>query len=360
MKKLFFLAAVAGAALVSCTENDPAPQAEREITFATPVVGSESRTENYGELTNPYPTTEDITVYGVWHSAEFAGWDDASLYMDKANASYDDVFNGWRPDTRYYWPKNGYLTFAAYSPSDVNATNVGYDKTGLKLTGFQVAETSDKHVDVLYSQRSYNKKKSSDNTNTPYDQVDLDFVHALSSIQFTAKKAADYGSTAENTTNIILKKISIIDVYSKGDFDEKVSETTPGTYNATPTWSNPSANDVEYVYYDNNTGYTLTSGAYVMNGVANQTDVIALPQTLPDGAKFVIEYQIDSPGSTTPAIDQTYEIEINDLTGKWEPGYRYTYHISIGLDEIYFAPEVLEWTKATDTDVNVSGDGSYQ
>ncbi len=353
MKKLFFIAAVAGATLVSCAENDPAPQTEREITFATPVVGSESRTENYGELTNPYPKNEDITVYGVWHSAEFAGWTtNASLYMDKANSSYDDTFNGWRPDTRYYWPKNGYLTFAAYSPSDVDATAVEYDETGLKLTDFQVATSSANHVDVLYSQRSYNKKKSSTNSNTPYDQVDLDFVHALSSIQFTAKKAADYGTTADNTTNIILKKISVVNVYSKGDFDENINETTPGTYTAIPTWSSQEGNtDVEYVYYNNSTGYTLTSGAYVMNGVENQTDVIALPQTLPDGAKFVIEYQINSPGSTTPAIDQTYEIEIKNLTTTWDPGCRYTYHISIALDEIYFAPEVTAWTEAAGTDV---------
>ena len=345
MKKLFFLAALAGVALVSCTKNEVAPSDnQNEITFAAPVVGTQLKAVP-GELTDAaYPVAEKFNVYAVWHAGDFAGWTNGSLYMDDVKTQYDDTFNGWRPIDRHYWPKNGKMTFAAYSPSDVNATEHSYGAAGLSLTDFQVESASADHVDVLYSVRSYNKVKgSNDNVNTPYDEVDIDFMHALSSIQFTAKTAQDYG-----TTEIQLEKITVYGVYSKGDFAENVDEIIAGTYKAAPAWSgqeNVVAEEDAYVYYNNTAGQTLTDAAWVMNGQANQTDLICLPQELPTGATVVVTYSINPPGDDTPEVQVTLETQIEDLTAKWEPGKRYTYHLTIALDEIYFAPEVTNWVE---------------
>ena len=155
MKKLFFLAALAGVALVSCTKNEVTPSDnQNEITFAAPVVGTQLKAVP-GELTDAaYPVAEKFNVYAVWHAGDFAGWEDGSLYMDDVMTQYDDTFNGWRPIDRHYWPKNGKMTFAAYSPSDVNATDHSYGAAGLSLTDFQVESASADHVDVLYSVRS--------------------------------------------------------------------------------------------------------------------------------------------------------------------------------------------------------------
>lgn len=354
MKKLFFIAVIAGAALVSCTKNEVAPVAEQqEITFAAPVVGPQTKAIP-GELTGAaYPVGENFNVYGVWHSGDFAGWASSSLYMDDVKTTYDDTFNGWRPNDRHYWPKNGQMTFAAYSPSDVNAASHSYAANGLTLVGFQVEADAKNHIDVLYSKRSYNKEKAStDNVNTPYDEVDIDFMHALSSIQFTAKTAMNYG-----TTEIKLKKIAVYGVYSKGDFVENVDETTPGTYKATPTWlSHDAYNQIvdktaAYVYYNNATGQTLSDAKWVMNGQANQTDLICLPQTLPTNATVVITYSINPPAASTPEVDVTLETKINALSTTWEPGKRYTYNLTIGLDEIYFAPEVTDWVEEVSVDI---------
>jgi hypothetical protein len=343
MKKLFFIAAIASAALVSCTKNEVAQTAtQQEITFASPVVGAATKAIP-GELSGAnYPTGELFNVYAVWHKEDFAGWTGAntSLYMDDVQTKYDDTFNGWRPIDRHYWPKNGKMTFAAYSPSDINATSHSYGAAGLSLTGFQVEASAANHVDVLYSKRSYNKQKGSANENTPYDEVDIDFMHALSSIQFTAKTAANYG-----TTVIKLKNISLFGVNSKGNFAETIDEATPGTYKATPTWSLQSVPVDEanaYVYYDYSSGQTLSDAAWVMNGQANQTDLICLPQTLPATATIKVKYSINPPGDTTPEVDITLPVTI---TGSWEPGKRYTYHLTLALDEIYFAPEVTNWTE---------------
>lgn len=351
MKKSFLIAAMAGLAFVGCTNDEVSNSfnQDREITFANPYVSKTTKAV-YQEMENPYSTAEKFNVFGVWHKETFEGWaTNASLYMDDATTQYDDTYNGWRPETRYYWPKNGYLTFAAYSPADASGAFT-YDATGLHITGFQVAEANANHIDLMYSKRSYDKKKGSENTNVPYDEVDLDFQHALSSIHFTAKLAEAYTGT-----EITLNKISIYGVNTKGDFDEKVDETDPATYTAAPAWSNQDVKLDEanaYVYFDGS--QVLTDGVFVMKDNASQTDVIALPQTLPATAVIKIEYTIDAPGASTPAIEQVNTVKIADLTTKtWEPGKRYIYNMTFSFEEIYFAPEILDWVNAPGTDIKV-------
>ena len=208
MKKSLFFAAMACIAFAGCTEDEVTTgnsNQEREICFTSPYVGKTTRTV-YQEMDNPYATTENFNVFGVWHTGTFAGWSTASLYMDNAETAYYDTYNGWRANGRYYWPKNGYLTFAAYSPTAAASASTGitYDNEGLHIVGFQVANDNKNHIDLMYSKRSYNKKKTdtdTNNTNEPYDQVDIDFQHALSSIHFTAKLGAAYTGT-----EITLKK----------------------------------------------------------------------------------------------------------------------------------------------------------
>ena len=340
MKKVFFIAAVAIAALAGCTKNEALSSVQQEIEFSA-AVGTATKSVA-GELTDSaYPTDEYFNVYAVWHLEDFAGWDAGSLYMDDVKTQYDATLNGWTAIDKHYWPKNGKMTFAAYSPSDVNAESHEYTATGLKLKGFQVEKDATKHVDVLYSVRSYNKEKSSENTNADYNEVDIDFKHALSSIQFTARKKFPFDGT-----EIRLQKVCVYGVYTKGDFDEKIDETQTG-YAADPTWSNHSSriNKAQpYIYYSNPEGKLLNDKRWVMNGQKNQTDVICLPQPLPESAKAIVAYTINPPGDDTPAVNITLEASLDNIVGKeWKPGRRYTYNIVIDLDEIYFAPEVEAW-----------------
>ena len=357
MKKSLFFAAMACIAFAGCTEDEVTTgnsNQEREICFTSPYVGKTTRTV-YQEMDNPYATTENFNVFGVWHTGTFAGWSTASLYMDDAETAYYDTYNGWRAIERYYWPKNGYLTFAAYSPTaaDDASGSINYDGSGLHIFGFQVDNNNANHIDLMYSKRSYDKKKTdtdADNTNTPYDQVDIDFQHALSSIHFTAKLGAAYTGTT-----ITLKKISIYGVFTKGDFNENVNETTPGTYTSAPAWSNqdiPLLKANAYVYF--NASKVLTDAKYVIKDEPGQVDIIALPQTLPANAKIEVEYTIDSPGSDTDPITQVNTVEIKDLATKvWLPGKRYIYNMTFDFDEIYFAPEIIDWEPAADTEVEI-------
>lgn len=349
MKKVFFIAAIAIVSFASCAKNEVLSTEQPEIKFAASV--GKATKAVAGELTdNAYPTTENFNVYAVWHQEDFASWDASSLYMDDVRTAYDADVNGWVALNKHYWPKNGKMTFAAYSPSDVNAESHEYTATGLKLKGFQVEPDAKNHIDVLYSERSYNKVKGSDdNTNADYNEVDIDFKHALSSIQFTARKRYPFDGT-----EIKLQKVSVYGVFTKGDFDEKVDETATG-YESVPTWSNHSSSldkTLPYIYYNNPAGKVLDDKKWVMNGKDNQTDLICLPQPLAESANAIISYSINPPGDDTPAVNVTVEARLDNIVGKkWEPGRRYTYNIAIDLDEIYFAPEVDSWD-----DVDVTPD----
>lgn len=345
MKKLFFIAAIAGVALVSCTKNEVAPIAQQdEITFATPVVGPQTKVQ-YGEIGVNYNEAEHFGVYAVHTQAALSTWEGGSLYMGTSTVGLECLKAAtesyWAPATPYYWPKEGVLSFAAYSPFGVSG-NVTYGATGLSVVGHTVSANTAEHVDFMYAPRVYNRNSSTEegddnNSKYKYDGVNILFEHAMSSIVFKVARKTGIDSNTEITLN----KITLTQPYLKADFNETI--TDGATYVAVPKWSNwGSADDV--VAYGPATGTTLTETLveYVNN---TDDDIILIPQTLTDEVKVVLEYTIKNPGNHE--VDQVSEIQLNTHTASWGMGTRYTYNITIGLEEIIFDPAVTDWNDAT-------------
>ena len=86
--------------------------------------------------------------------------------------------------------------------------------------------------------------------------------------------------------------------------------------------------------------YDLTE--YVKN---TDDDVILIPQSLTDDVKIVLDYDITTAGGNK--INQVSDIKLNAYTPSWGIGTRYTYNITIGMEEIIFDPAVTKWTDAT-------------
>ena len=86
MKKLFFIAAIAGAALVSCTKNELAPSAteQHELIFANPVTSTLTKVVDLATGTQ-YPTTAPFYVFADYHINEFSAdgtpLEDVTSYM---------------------------------------------------------------------------------------------------------------------------------------------------------------------------------------------------------------------------------------------------------------------------------------
>ena len=357
MKKLFFIAAMAGVALVSCTKNESVETPEQDvITFAEPVTALNTKAVEIGKK---YPTSQNFSVFAHYYTEAEGGYTtfaEGALYMNDVKTSYNAAIRGWDPKTgsgvNYYWPKQGTLTFAAYSPSLVDAT---YDKEGIHFANYTVDTDCTKQIDLLYSERSYDQTKEMMVTNDPYSGVQIKFNHALSSILFTVRTDADY--QADNFT-IVLKKISIKNVLSQATFNQ-------GLVDGNGEVTKPVADHFgwtghidkkEYVAYNSSkvlsTVASFTENITVTNPRQNDTqntNLILLPQEFSD-QQLYIEYQIVNE-NVDPAttVNQNATFNLNYYGDSWKRGYRYVYNLTFGFDKIYFDPVVTEWDEVVVT-----------
>ena len=382
MKKSFLLAAFAGILLAGCTSDEQTEVAtsrtDNPIVFNSPIVNAQTRAVAGEQPVNgKYSTLEKFCVYAVQHIGDFQGWANGTqLYLDNLEVSYNanivgTTKGGWKPPYPVYWPKteDAKLTFAAYSPSAASEFRLEYNSSGLSLTGFTPKSNVAEQYDLMYSSRSYNRTASRNeltpgtgHTTNSYNGVDILFHHALSSINFKAKTAAIYPNTV-----IKIQRITINNAYTKADFKENITNEDVDNFEREPYWSNFQT-PTDYVVLNSETDALSTTDTDPLGHPA-----LLIPQKM-DGTdessagqeiKVTVNYTIKVGNGT--AVDQTGVVSFvhgnndgyfTDGTNKieaWEMGKRYTYTISIGLDNIiYFSPEVDEWNKINATgDINI-------
>lgn len=354
MKKLFFIAAIAGAALVSCTKNELAPSvtAQEEISFTAPVVGVQTKV--YGAIGATYNTGESFDVWCVYNVDDIAAWGGTPYFSD-VTASYDATVGGWTLNPKYYWPATGQLSFVALSPSMITTTAYTAAK-GFEITGWSQGVNENAIVDLMYSDISFDNEKSSfvyddnkdDDVDADSDDSTLDYIynganikfnHALSYITFKVKTAANYAAT----TIFKLKTITLDKIYTTGNFVQIPEGTAPN-------WTVASDAVGKYIAYTSTGeafGYASkddTDQTVLSAASAEGKEIILLPQTLTDGKQNLkIDYQISTDGGTT-WINQTQSIDLSKGgVAAWEMGKKYTYTLSISMTEIILDPAVTVW-----------------
>lgn len=349
MKKTLVFAALASVALVGCTKNvEVANNDLNEITFETPVLAPATKADEITGTT--FPETADFAVFAWYSASKLSGSDvnAGSLYMNDVTVTYnpsvdDNITDGsgaWKPGTVYFWPKNGFLAFDAYSPSSVSAT---CDATnGIAFTNFEASTDYDSQIDLLYSTRVINKQSSVENTNDKYDGVNIPFNHALSVIRVYVKAA-----TPTDASLIKVKSIKVKNIKNKGDF-------------ASAAWT-PKGDAVDVVLGE---ATTATASTPITTAEAQYgNNRIVLPQDF-DGSTAEIEIKYYILGQNgEEALEQVAHFALSGQTAvkpgsdpvdshdhEWKMGKRYNYHITFGLNEIYFAPSITDWV---DYDVTV-------
>ena len=348
MKKTLVFAALASVALVGCTKNvEVANNDLNEITFDTPVLAPATKADEITGTT--FPKNVDFAVFAWYNASELTGTNVAagSLYMNDVTVSYDstkdDTTTGtgaWKPASVYFWPKNGFLAFDAYSPSSVSAT---CDATkGIAFSDFVASTSYANQIDLLYSTRVINKQSSVENTNNDYDGVNIPFNHALSVIRVYVKAA-----TPTEASLIKVKSIKVKNIKNKGDF-------------ASAAWT-PKGAAVDVVLGE---ATTATASTPITTAEAQYgNNRIVLPQDF-DGSTAEIEIKYYILGQNgEEALEQVAHFALSGQTAvkpgsdpvdshdhEWKMGKRYNYHITFGLNEIYFAPSITDWV---DYDVTV-------
>lgn len=363
MKKLFFIAAIASVALVSCTKNDfdESPTTDKKIEFAAPVVSP--TTKGTLEVWNNYPHAAAYN-FAVWAKyfpdGTYTTWEGSGVktYMQEVPVAY--AGNTWAPAKAYYWPKNGSLTFIAYSPASKESYAEATD-SGITFTNYDVSTDVTKQVDLMFSERAYNKKAVDDNvegsgetgnnstvTDDPYKGVHLSFKHALSSVAFTAKTLADYSGS----TTITLNKIELLNVGSIASFDQNLVDANDASTTAA-AWTATTGPVTYMVNNDDDLAQELTTAAWwsatnsttapAKDDGLRDTDFILLPQAL-SGVKIKITYTLQNAGTGSEALVQVIEKNLaTTAVSEWEMGKRYIYNIIVGLDTIFFEPYVADW-----------------
>ena len=331
MKKYFFILAAA-AALAACAKNEVTPVGSATQTEVSYNVAPRTKADP-----NAFPTTN---VFASWayYLPKDKNWDansaDATEYIVNSTISHQTTANVWKnTDNTYYWPKEGKLTFFAYSLNKGTLTDAIHCTHDNGITGTIDLKTN-KNTDFLVADIA--KDKTANETANGFNGVPTLFKHKLSNIVCKVKTETDYTNKV-----FVLNSIKFTDI----SYD--------GTYGQLPTekFTEGSRKD-EQIYTSAN--QTLTS---TFQPITTKNVEIYVPQTFTDEtAKIVVDYTIETtvPGGANHEEPCHFELNLKDkFTSGWEMGKRYTINLTFKLDEILWAPAVENWTDATDTGIDV-------
>ena len=374
MKKFFIFAAAACVAFASCTKNEPSftnKSAEgAQVLFNAPLMSVATKgAEINGTV---FPKDTNFVVFGYYQEGSLTyapATGTPELYMDEVKCEYvaGNVDAGagegtWKHKTdKYYWPKNGMLTFVAASPAEDDlAAACEYKVESTKSTlsiEYTAPEDSTLQADILYSDWKADCTASTHVSNEAYDGVELAFNHALSIVRINVR-AKDAASAAA----VKVTGLSINDVYQSGKFTTNYAGTA--AWDFTGVTQDYDYTIIAQVSDEVMEGKHPTAAQYegseaITTDFARFASYILLPQTFATDANITINYSIkhkvrEGGVYVEKWLPQTHVFRLNSPAHKvaavdgaqiteWVKGKRYTYDVTIGVDEIYFAPSVKAW-----------------
>lgn len=363
MKNWIIVAAFASAILAGCTKNEVrVDMPDQAISFTAAVGANITKAMIDGTA---YPNDETFGTYAYYLPAGqnwAANAGDAKLYIPKSVVKYTTAPStsgyNWTTETPYYWPSAGSLTFFSFSPWSINTSVECNTTDGIKITDWDV--DAYRTVDVMVADVA--KDKTANETNpggVRYNGVPTVFRHKLSQIvAFKFNTDKDYtngrgGGTAwkAGDKQIVVTGISINSIATKGTF---TSSPNPDGTNI-GTWSVDVTAPVKtYTWYEDLAGTTIeyNVSSYATAVTPNQAPatngyLLVLPQTFGDTETITLNYTIKTYNGTDWVNDEvTKSIKLKDIhaaSGAFEMNKKITYNFTIGLNQIYWAPSVVDW-----------------
>ena len=309
MKKFYVFAAVAIAALASCTKSEVVyNQGQQEIGFRQ-FTGAMTKAD---PSTSPLPTATSMGVFSYLDGTQTA-------YFENAKFVYKED-NKWGGATPYYWPLQGALDFVLYAP--YQASGATYTP-GNKVLNVTITNNSTAQTDYLYGKDFYVTAKPA----TPSNGVPVVLKHALSKVTIAAK--------ANAASIFTVSSIKLMQTIQEGSYTVTYN-TILHDFTSEVTGSSTAAKkDMEYV--SSGSSWTLTD-----NLSDNRASKLVVPSYQ---SCIVLKYSMQ--GSTAEFTAKV------DLTGSWETGKHYTYNLTLTADEILFVPSVEDWKDQDASDVPV-------
>ena len=305
MKKFYVFAAVAIAALASCTKSEVVyNQGQQEIGFRQ-FTGSMTKAEgtNLSDLDGG-PETMGVFAH-IWNSTN-----EEKVYFSNAKFVKPESGNSWGGDPKRYWPLKNELDFTVYAPW-VEGTTYTHSSSSPELA-VTVANNTDNQYDFLYGKQRYIQVEKTSNA------VSVVLKHALSKLSFQVKS---------NVSDLFkITNVELVDAVQDGSFK---------------------------VIYGYETSIAVTTGA--IKGTCDVFDgncVVKNDAYSPLGSKLV--FPIGGPQNEAK-LRITYNME--SATGlvatvpftnqSWDSGKHYIYNLEINATEILLSPTVEDWDEMT-------------
>ena len=378
MKKVLLFALAAGVALAACTKNEVKPvDVDQEITFKAVVDKAATKGGTFDNGVT-YPTDRPFGTFAFFYTSENGYTKGAPKYIDNAkveNTSGVNTGSAWTTSPKYYWPKQGYLTFMSYSPyvdlhDIVTCAPTADAMAEIKIPNWDV--DAHQKVDIMIADRVDNLKANG--SNGGYTGVPTVFRHKLAQIvKFSVKTKEDFGNLDEHklpqagSKLFFLQKIEIQNIVTNGTFSSGVKPSNEA--GAIGIWTNAENSVTKPYTWYNNTATTLEQGkeyefnettavALSSGTIASNGYLLVRPQTFAasDNKKIEITYVIRSYTSASAYSDETVvqSFNIHSATPSWDINKKYSFTITVDLNQIYWAPSVENWEDGTSTGVEIN------
>jgi len=332
MKKLF-LFSVAALAFCACSndetvsENNAASQQPKEISFS-PLTKPNTRAEVEGTT---FPTGQDMYVAAYDATAN-------QDYFAQTTFDEDGTTGLWKANPKKYWPMNAAtLNFLAYtgvpSGSYFDETHPAQDLT------ISLADNSSNQYDLMYA-----CGRQSRALNTAASNVDMNFKHALALIKFEVKTASDYSYGDPKVYPLAITSIVLTGAHYSGTYtinnSANYNSTTSDFAGLTGNWSsvNTQANVTRTPTFANITTEfkQVGAGILVVPDDNDETD---------DYTKFTINYTLDG---------KPYSYDYTPADLDVHQAKKYTFQITMTLNEIIIAPTVTDYVEENNNAVTIN------
>lgn len=285
----------------------------------------------------------------AWFLPSGKRWDsdkaDAKPYIEGATISYDSGSGRWLdPTTTYYWPKQGSLTFRAYSPAAMPAgTDISVSAAGgVELKNWKLNATTNQETDFMVAEIAKDRKANA--VTSGYLGVPTLFKHKLAKISVRASLAKKF---PDDSKFIKIHKLTLRNIYTKATFSESEDK-----------WH--SRSEVEdIVIYENDAGLELKIDAQTL-----ADGLLLIPQHLSAVPATGLEAQREGPLLKLEYSDEggthsdNYSFVGNIGSYIWDEGQHIRYGIVFGTEEepIDFNAGVDTWTEGNSNNVDIGQD----
>ena len=342
MKRIILLAASAMAILAGCTRTEIRSIADepQQITFRTietKAAGDFDKGNKFYSYAYFLPKDE------TWETNNANAQD----YITGALIAFNTTANAWKADgATYYWPKQGTLTFFAWTDNTATPTQAlagcAKDK-GITFSAYSAFDNRNKDLLVADIAKNMDGKDNLTAHQGWKPGVPTVFHHVLSNLAFTIKTNDNYAGATYSLKSITLKNIS-----TKGDY----AQGSPTATVAENVWTGHV--DVKAMpVFTSAAGQPVSSTVAKLAPSADDFSIV-LPQKFTDATPTIeIVYTITTNYTGTPVTETVTETKpLKDIyTEGWVSGKKYTLNIKLSLNEILWDPSVEGWEDGAVTDI---------